>query len=38
MQFPPNNSEEKVKVNIDTDIGTHQDDALAIIYVFLPNL
>ena len=39
MQFPPNNSEEKIKVIIDTDIGTDWDDAMAIIYALhIPNL
>ena len=40
MQFPNNNNEqEKIKVIIDTDIGTDWDDAMAIIYALnIPNL
>ena len=40
MQFPKNNNEqEKIKVIIDTDIGTDWDDAMAIIYALnIPNL
>ena len=38
-EFPPNNEQEKVKVIIDTDIGTDWDDAMAIIYALnIPNL
>lgn len=38
-QFPDNNEQEKIKVIIDTDIGTDWDDAMAIIYALnIPNL
>ena len=38
-EFPINNEQEKIKVIIDTDIGTDWDDAMAIIYALkIPNL
>ena len=38
-EFPPNNEVEKIKVIIDTDIGTDWDDAMAISYALkIPNL
>ncbi len=38
-EFPENNEQEKVKVIIDTDLGTDWDDAMAIIYALhIPNL
>ena len=38
-QFPNNNEQEKIRVIIDTDIGTDWDDAMAIMYALnIPNL
>ena len=38
-EFPQDNEQEKIKVIIDTDIGTDWDDAMAIIYALhIPNI